>query len=38
MNYHEHLANGWPIGSGVVEAACKTIVKQRMCQGGMRFR
>ena len=37
MNYPEHVANGWPIGSGVVEAACKTIVKQRMCQSGMRW-
>ena len=37
MNYHEHVAKGWPIGSGVVEAACKTIVKQRLCQSGMRW-
>ena len=25
-----------PIGSGVTEAACKVIVKQRLCQSGMR--
>jgi hypothetical protein len=37
MNYHEHIANGWPIGSGPVEAACKTIVKARLCQSGMRW-
>lgn len=37
MNYHEHMEKGWPIGSGPVEAACKTIVKQRMCQSGMRW-
>ena len=37
MNYPEHIANGWPIGSGPVEAACKTIVKARMCQSGMRW-
>ena len=37
MNYHEHVANGWPIGSGPVEAACKTIVKARLCQSGMRW-
>ena len=37
MNYPEHVANGWPIGSGPVEAACKTIVKARMCQSGMRW-
>jgi len=37
MNYHEHIANGWSIGSGPVEAACKTIVKARLCQSGMRW-
>ena len=37
MNYHAHIANGWPIGSGPVEAACKTIVKARLCQSGMRW-
>ena len=37
MNYHEHIERGWPIGSGPVEAACKTIVKHRMCQSGMRW-
>ena len=26
-----------PIGSGVVEAACKVIVKQRLCNSGMRW-
>ena len=29
--------NGWPIGSGPVEGACKNIVKQRMCRSGMRW-
>ena len=29
----EHL----PIGSGITEAACKTIVKVRRCGGGMRW-
>jgi hypothetical protein len=28
---------GWPIGSGVTEAACKTLVKQRLCRAGMRW-
>ena len=37
MNYAEHVANGWPIGSGPVEAACKSIVKTRFCQSGMRW-
>lgn len=26
-----------PIGSGVTEAACKTIVKERMCKSGLRW-
>ncbi len=37
MNYHEHVTNGWPIGSGPVEAACKTIIKERLCLSGMRW-
>ena len=37
MNYLYFLNNGWPIGSGPVEAACKTIVKQRLCRSGMRW-
>jgi len=37
MNYHDYVAEGLPIGSGPVEAACKTIVKARMCQSGMRW-
>lgn len=37
MDYPEHVFNGWPIGSGPVEAACKTIVKARQCQSGMRW-
>ncbi|MEO5729474.1 MAG: hypothetical protein ABI134_33550 [Byssovorax sp.] len=37
MRYHEFAAEGLPIGSGVVEAACKTLVTQRMKQSGMRW-
>jgi hypothetical protein len=37
MNYHDFVNKGWPIGSGVVEAACKSIVKQRMCRSGQRW-
>ena len=37
MDYPAHVAQGWPIGSGPVEAACKTIVKARLCQSGMRW-
>ncbi len=36
--YPEALENKLPIGSGVTEAACKTLVKQRMCKSGMRWK
>ena len=35
MNYNEYRANGWFIGSGVVESACKTVVGARFKQSGM---
>jgi hypothetical protein len=38
MRYHQFVVQGFPIGSGVVEAACKTLVTQRMKQSGMRWR
>jgi hypothetical protein len=38
MNYAIYVNEGLPIGSGPVEAACKTIVKARMCQSGMRWK
>jgi hypothetical protein len=38
MGYAKCRAAGLPIGSGVVEAACKTLVAQRMKQSGMRWR
>jgi hypothetical protein len=37
MNYRKYLQNNWPIGSGVIEAACKVIVKQRLCNSGMKW-
>src|ERR1019366_7476547 len=37
MNYAELKAQGFMIGSGVVEAACKTLVTQRLKQSGMRW-
>lgn len=37
MQYHHYRANGWFIGSGPVEAACKTLVAQRAKQAGMRW-
>jgi hypothetical protein len=38
MRYATFKAKGLPIGSGVVEAACKTLVTQRMKRSGMRWR
>jgi len=37
MNYPVYLSKNIPIGSGVIEAACKVIIKQRMCNLGMRW-
>ena len=38
MDYPGFTAEGLPIGSGVTEAACKTLVKQRLCASGMRWK
>ena len=38
MNYAQHVEEKLPIGSGVTEAACKTLVKQRLCGSGMRWK
>ncbi len=37
MDYPRYLRNGWQIASGAVESACKTVVNQRLCLGGMRW-
>lgn len=37
MHYDEYLAQGWPIGTGVVEGACGHLVKDRMEQSGMHW-
>jgi hypothetical protein len=37
MTYAQFRRRGLPIGSGPVEAACKTLIKQRFCQSGMRW-
>jgi hypothetical protein len=37
MDYPSYLAQGWAIGSGPVESACKTIIGQRLKGGGMRW-
>lgn len=38
MNYSRNIDNNLPIGSGVTEAACKVLVKQRLCGSGMRWK
>lgn len=38
MSYYALVEEALPIGSGVTEAACKMIVKQRLCQSGMKWR
>lgn len=38
MCYAQHKGRHLPIGCGVVEAACKTLVAQRMKRSGMRWR
>ena len=37
LRYAAFRAAGYPIGSGTVESACKVVVKERLCQGGMRW-
>ena len=38
MDYADYQARGLPIGSGVVEAACKTLATQRLKRSGMSWR
>jgi hypothetical protein len=37
MTYAHFRRRGLPIGSGPVEAACKSLVKTRLCRSGMRW-
>ena len=37
MRYHEYLAAGYPIATGVIEGACRHLVKDRMERSGMRW-
>jgi len=37
MDYPRYVKNGWQIASGAVESACKRVVNQRLCMGGMRW-
>jgi hypothetical protein len=37
MRYDEYLSAGYPIASGVIEGACRHLVKDRMERSGMRW-
>ena len=37
IDYQRYLALGWPIGTGVIEGACRHLVKDRFEQAGMRW-
>lgn len=38
IHYDEYLAKGWPIATGVIEGACRYVVKDRMERAGMKWR
>ncbi len=38
IDYATPIEQNLPMGSGVTEAACKTLVKQRLCCSGMRWK
>jgi hypothetical protein len=37
MRYNEYLAAGYPVGSGIIEGACRHIIVDRMEESGMRW-
>jgi hypothetical protein len=37
MDYPRYLERGWQIASGAIESACKRVINQRLCMGGMRW-
>jgi hypothetical protein len=37
MDYAAYLARGWPIATGVIEGACRHLVKDRCERSGMRW-
>jgi len=38
MKYSYSVERNWPIGSGVTEAACKTLIKHRLCNRVSRWK
>ena len=38
QDYSRYQKQNLPIGSGITEAACKVIVKQRLCKSGMKWK
>ena len=38
MDYARYEREGWPIGSGAIEATCKHLVKERFCATGAHWR
>jgi len=38
MQYNEYLAAGYPIATGVIEGACRHVIKDRMERAGMRWK
>ena len=38
MKYDQYISRGYPIGTGVVEGACRHLVKDRMEGAGMRWK
>lgn len=37
LHYQDYLAQGYPIGTGVIEGACRHLVKDRFERAGMRW-
>ncbi len=37
MKYHDYLAAGYPIATGVIEGACRHLVKDRLERAGMQW-
>ncbi len=38
MRYHKYLREGYPIATGVIEGACRHVIKDRMERAGMRWK